>query len=125
MALRRPTLVSPAIVLIGLVTSCDNKLISDESVTLTAIGETSVRISFYLNSYGKLPPDFSVLMVRPNYGNRTTDAWNRPLIYKIEGDTFSLTSLGADGVVGGTGDNADFTREHRVEGRAIKETRHR
>jgi hypothetical protein len=89
-----------ALVLACLLASCDNKLISDHDMTMTAIGETSVRIGIYVNSNGKLPSNFNVLAMRPNYSNRTTDAWNRPLIYQIEGDTFSLTSLGADGVAG-------------------------
>lgn len=37
-----------------------------------------------------------------------TDGWKRPFIYVSDGRTFVITSLGADGVEGGTGLNADL-----------------
>lgn len=41
------------------------------------------------------------------------DPWNRPYVYKSPGEAnpsgYDLLSLGADGVVGGEGENADIT----------------
>jgi general secretion pathway protein G len=40
---------------------------------------------------------------------RTTDAWDNKFIYKlISPSSFTITSLGADGKEGGTGENADI-----------------
>jgi len=39
------------------------------------------------------------------------DPWNKDLIYKMENDSFTLSSLGADGVPGGEGENKDFSFE--------------
>jgi general secretion pathway protein G len=36
------------------------------------------------------------------------DAWGRAFIYRFEGDQVQVTSLGADGQPGGTGNNADI-----------------
>jgi len=37
-----------------------------------------------------------------------TDAWDRPFVYQREAETFSLSSLGADGARGGEDENADI-----------------
>lgn len=37
------------------------------------------------------------------------DNWGRPLVYKLDGDTFTLTSLGSDGKEGGDGPAADLS----------------
>jgi hypothetical protein len=80
--------------------------IPPRSMTVTAMDETIVRMDIYLQKNGRLPPDFSSLPVREGYMNRTTDGWNRPLMYTIEsGNTVVLKSLGADGKPGGTGDD--------------------
>jgi hypothetical protein len=94
--------------------SCCSHVITDQEMTAGAIGETSYRIGMYVNSNGKPPPDLSVLPARPGYVNRTTDGWNRPLVYRVDADAFSLTSLGRDGVVGGSGEDADVVRKYRV-----------
>jgi hypothetical protein len=93
-------------------------------MTVTAITETRVRIDIYLaNHDGTLPPTLAVLPLRGGYANRTTDGWNRPLIYQIEGDGFSLTSLGRDGVSGGSGPDADVTEKFRVVDGKLEEVR--
>ena len=46
----------------------------------------------------------------PGYDNHTNDAWGYPFLYAIGDDgTVTLTSLGSDGKVGGTGDAADVS----------------
>jgi hypothetical protein len=89
--------------------------IPPRSMTLTAIGETQSRIEIYVGGGGNKPPDtLDLLPMRDGYMNRTTDGWKRPLIYVRADDTFSLTSLGRDGVPGGTGDDEDVVRRFRI-----------
>jgi general secretion pathway protein G len=40
-----------------------------------------------------------------------TDPWGTPIVYVTNGETFDLYSLGADGVEGGEGKNADIHYE--------------
>jgi hypothetical protein len=88
------------------------------------MAETSVRIEIYYQRNKQLPPDLSLLPVRENYANRTTDAWNRPLRYTIDSDdAFTLSSFGEDDAPGGTGDNADIIRKYRIERGEVQEIR--
>jgi general secretion pathway protein G len=41
--------------------------------------------------------------------NLPTDGWKRPFVYISDGRTYAITSLGADGVEGGTELNADIS----------------
>ncbi|MFI5400125.1 MAG: type II secretion system major pseudopilin GspG [SAR324 cluster bacterium] len=43
-----------------------------------------------------------------NSGNLPTDGWKRPFLYQSDGQTYVITSLGRDGVEGGTGLDADL-----------------
>jgi len=43
-----------------------------------------------------------------NSNNLPVDGWKRPFLYTSDGTTYVITSLGADGVEGGTGLNADI-----------------
>ena len=40
---------------------------------------------------------------------RAVDGWNHPLLYQVEGNTFTITSLGRDGRPGGVGVDCDRT----------------
>jgi hypothetical protein len=42
------------------------------------------------------------------------DGWGRQIGLSVDGDVITLTSLGADGKPGGTGDNRDFVCSIRV-----------
>lgn len=97
-------------------------VIVKRAMTPAAMTETSVRIQLYFQRNKKLPANLSVLPVRKDYANRTTDAWDRPLIYVINGDDeFTLGSLGRDGIPGGTGRDADLTRKYRVVKQEVRE----
>jgi hypothetical protein len=39
---------------------------------------------------------------------RCTDAWDHPMVYQRDADAFTITSLGADGLTGGTGIDIDM-----------------
>ena len=89
--------------------------ISPHDMTLTAIGETHVRMHIYLKEHRQCPKTLSQLPQRDEYINRTTDGWDRPLIYSVDdGGIITLLSLGRDGVAGGTGDDQDITRRFRT-----------
>ena len=77
--------------------------------------ETFVRIHMYMKEHGQPPPNLAFLPVRKGYMNRTTDGWGRELQYAVnlEG-IISLTSLGADGRVGGDGPSADIVGRYRT-----------
>jgi hypothetical protein len=85
------------------------------AVTPAAMGETRIRIEQYFQRNKQLPEDLSALSPRAGYWNRTTDQWDRPLRYVADsGDSFTLSSLGADGTPGGAGDDADLVQKYRV-----------
>jgi Type II secretion system (T2SS), protein G len=90
-------------------------VISNHAMTMSAITETSVRIGMFVDRNKQLPQKLDVLPERAGYANRITDAWKHSLIYVVNSeDTFTLTSLGRDGVVGGEGDNADIIFKYKV-----------
>lgn len=98
-------------------------VIPDRALTESAIVETSVRVGMFVERNKELPPSLTSLPKREGYANRVVDAWKRPLIYVVNSqDRFTLTSLGRDGVVGGTGDDADITEKFKItDGNARRE----
>jgi hypothetical protein len=82
--------------------------------TTSAMTETMVRMRIYLQHSQTLPDSLDVLPVRKGYLNCTTDGWGRPLIYVTEDKGFTLTSLGKDGVPGGSGEDADVVRKYSL-----------
>jgi hypothetical protein len=90
-------------------------VITPIEMTRTAIGETFYRIHLFMQKEGKAPPALDVLPRREGYGNRTTDGWGRELAYSQSPDgVLSLKSLGRDGWIGGTGEDADISRSYRT-----------
>ena len=101
--------------LLGL-SSCCTHVITDEEMTLTAIGETSVRMGMYLRQHHQYPAALTELPERVGYMNRTTDGWKRSLIYSVDTNgVITLMSLGRDGKVGGTGEDQDVSRRFRTK----------
>jgi hypothetical protein len=89
--------------------------IPPKTLTVSAMDETSVRIQMYFDEHNKLPASLEVLPTREGYANHTTDGWRRALIYTQTGpETFTLTSLGRDGVTGGNGDDAEMIQSYQV-----------
>lgn len=90
-------------------------VIPDRALTRSAMDETSVRIGMFVDHNKELPASLTPLPRREGYANRVVDAWKRPLIYFVNSqDTFTLTSLGRGGAVGGTGDDADIVQKYRM-----------
>ena len=96
--------------------SCCMRVITPVEITHTAIGETFVRMHMYLTEHHQFPGALDDLPKREGYANRTTDGWQRPLIYTIEQDNFiTLRSLGKDGRPGGSGEGADIQKTYRTK----------
>jgi uncharacterized protein YceK len=110
-------------VCVALVAGCATvtTTISPSEMTDTSITETRVRIAMYVEQNGNVPASLEVLPIRDGYANRTTDGWNRALVFRTGGDEFSLGSLGRDGVVGGTGEDVDVLQKFRVVGKEVVE----
>lgn len=88
--------------------------IPQKTMTEMAMREIAIRIGMYVERENKLPGSIDGLPVRQGYMDRTTDGWRHPLIYTIDDDSFSLTSLGKDGARGGIGDDEDTTKTWRL-----------
>jgi len=90
-------------------------IIPPGDMTVTAIGETRVRIHLYMLAKKEVPSDLAALPKRDGFANLSTDGWGRPLIYSADREgVITLTSLGRDGKSGGTGDDADITKMYRT-----------
>jgi hypothetical protein len=105
-----------AVILVLFILSSLVCVIPPDAMTHTAIVESFVRMQMYLKDHHQFPASLDELPKRNGYANRTTDGWQRPLIYKVEQDNFvTLLSFGKDGKEGGTGDNADIQRTYRTK----------
>src|SRR5258708_31312415 len=90
-------------------------VVTDRALTKSAMVETWVRMGMFVDHNKELPASLTLLPRREGYANRVVDAWKRPLIYIVNSqDRFTLTSLGRDGGVGGTGDDPDIIQQYRV-----------
>jgi hypothetical protein len=72
------------------------------------------RIDKYFRDNGRAPSSLDQLPVIPNKVTSSVDGWGRQIGLSVDGDVITLTSLGADGKPGGTGDNKDFVCSIRV-----------
>jgi hypothetical protein len=78
-------------------------------------GQTIARIGIFYQHNNRLPADLSELPARTGYLKGTTDPWQRPLEYKVHPDgTFTLSSLGEDGIAGGTELNTDLKLHYHI-----------
>jgi hypothetical protein len=83
--------------------------------TLEKLDSLQHEIERHRQTTGYLPADLGELRAVRFYHRFSTDAagrvldsWDRPIQYRVEGDTFELYSLGADGQPGGSGRDADL-----------------
>ena len=89
--------------------------------TKIAIGQAINALNLYYTDCGKYPasmdgllkadPDCSNWGPEPYLKKAPKDAWNRDLIYSVEGSNYTLKSLGKDGREGGDGFDKDLTQE--------------
>jgi hypothetical protein len=103
------------VALLAVICSCGcSDRITPREATQGAMMETFARIQLYAETNRSVPRSLSVLPRREGYANRTTDGWHRELFYRIgEDGMLSLTSCGADGKAGGSGEDADISVSYR------------
>ncbi len=76
------------------------------------------RLENYKDDKGKYPP--SAAGAHDLLGNRGVDGWGNRFVYVAadDGRGYEITSLGADGIEGGGGDDEDLGLSVSVEGEA-------
>ncbi len=89
--------------------------------TKIIIGQAINALNMYFTDCGRFPESIEGLITADasctNWGPEAyikkppKDAWQHPLVYSVEGSSFILKSLGADGREGGDGNNKDISSE--------------
>ena len=109
-SMRNPFVYVTAVFLFALaIVASFVETIPPQDMSRTAMIETLIRFQMYVSERRDYPKDLSSLPKRKGHGNRITDGWGHPLLYDVDQTgVVSLTSLGRDGKVGGSGENADI-----------------
>jgi hypothetical protein len=91
------------------------------ALTASRIILTKRRILQYAQSHNELPHSLSELPILPGYDNEVIDEWGREIAYEVSpSGLVTLTSLGRDGKIGGSGrdqDTATTFPSHDEQGR--------
>jgi hypothetical protein len=86
------------------------------SLTTGAISFNMRRILEFAHAHNRLPLKLEELPEKKGYTNRTIDGWNQPLDFQVDtAGNVTLRSLGADGKVGGEGDDRDIAGVFRTK----------
>jgi hypothetical protein len=81
--------------------------------TNTTIKTVFVRIHLYARISKTMPASLDELPERRNYYDTLKDAWGRKLHYQVnENGMVTVFSLGEDGKLGGTGNDADISQSY-------------
>ena len=76
---------------------------------------TADRIGYYFSGHKCLPSNLGALPPCAGDAGQATDVWGHPIQYVVDGnDSFTLVSLGRNGVVGGSGDDADIVERYQI-----------
>lgn len=76
--------------------------------TRLAIHASAYSVGEHYRMTHALPASLAQVRQRRRASDMTRDGWGHPLVFEKDGvSTFRVTSLGADGVAGGSGDDAD------------------
>jgi hypothetical protein len=90
-------------------------VLSDQELTRTSIHASAYSVAEHYRTTHTLPGSLVPLRLRRRHRDTTRDAWGHPLFYRKDGaDAFRIGSLGADGAVGGRGDDADIEVRYRI-----------
>lgn len=89
--------------------------ISPRDLTVTNMYHTKRRILRYAAANDTLPTTAGQLTPMAGYVNDPNDAWGRPITWRADGDTVTLTSYGRDGKPGGTGEDEDLIGVFRAK----------
>lgn len=121
MKLRRPVLVCAVlfgVVGVGCSLGVVSQLVSHISprdLTLTNMQHTKRRIHRYATTNDSLPTTAGQLAPMAGYDNDSNDAWGRSIIWRVDGDTVTMTSYGRDGKPGGTDEDEDLIGVFRAK----------
>jgi len=97
-----------AVAILGCAGSRIVNTIPPANQTATRLAATKGRVEQYWQTHKRVPESIDQLPDAPHKNNSIQDGWGRPLIWESDGvRTVRISSLGQDGVKGGTGDNAD------------------
>jgi len=114
----RMVIVAAAVAVVLILMFLLSVKIPPRNMTISAMGETIVRMRMYMQEHRAYPTSLDVLPKRQGYANRVTDGWNRKLIYRVDEDgVISLTSLGRDGKQGGEGEDRDISKRRKTRNR--------
>ena len=90
-----------------------------------ALGSFNMWLEDAAKKAGRWPRDWNdalaILGLDPVYERRQQDFWDRPMVYRVDGEGWSAVSLGRDGVPGGDGWDADT--EYRKIGETVVQVR--
>jgi hypothetical protein len=95
--------------LIGIVTMVCADVIPPANLTKTRMKVIERRVFIFIRRRHRLPEELTELPTIVNYDNSIVDAWSVPIIYSHDkSGRVTLTSLGADRRLGGSGSAADI-----------------
>ncbi len=107
-----------AFLLPGITSRLDKAKVQETKIM---IGQAMNAINLYYTDCGKYPSSLDGLVTAdpecPNWGpepyikKAPKDAWNREMSYSLDGNQFTILSLGADGREGGDGYNKDISSD--------------
>jgi hypothetical protein len=98
--------------------------IPPHAMTVTRMQLLKRRVLQYAQSHDRLPASLTALPPMEGYDDRIQDGWQRDIAFEVSGDVIAFRSLGRDGVLGGSGDDADIVRSvpsHDAQGRWSEE----
>jgi Type II secretion system (T2SS), protein G len=91
-------------------------VIPPAAITKTRMQGIQNRIISTSGKQGELPKSLDNLPAWEDYDNGIMDGWGNRIIYEVtNGKSVRLTSLGRDGVAGGTGDDADVVVTFEID----------
>ena len=84
-------------------------------ITDHAITGTLARIDIYMKQHNRVPLTLEQLPERDGYSNSILDKYGRQLLYDVDAEgVISITSLGQDGLPGGSGADGDVIRRFKT-----------
>jgi hypothetical protein len=85
--------------------------IPPRALTATRMQVLKRRVLQYAHTHGELPSSLAVLPKMEGYDSSIRDGWKRDIIFEVSASSgVSFRSSGRDGIVGGSGEDADIVR---------------
>ena len=85
--------------------------IPPRSLTATRMHVLKRRVLQFAQAHGELPKSLAAMPVMEGYDSSIRDGWKRDIIFEVStSGVVTFRSLGRDGTIGGSGDDADIIR---------------